>query len=325
MMNYPLIYFIRRKIPFTGKILAIIFSLLVLFIPSVGIVHSGAFDNSVVHSSNQDLTGVVNNYKISNSLYDISSNANSTLSGQNTINLIPDDLNIISGVSSEKIESFSPNTPLFKNYNYSIIESINSNQVPAASLSTGSNNGAVSLADISIGYTGSENLGVISEYFSYEANSTMDMTFKVTAQSGSLILFVSNGYTLVPNGFCTLNPVQINGNSIQGLQGTSIQGSGGIWSSICPAYMQVNNSGTFYISANFKSTDGAITSYVLVIGPEQNVNPPAITNTGQTNFPYMLLSAITIGAVISFAVTVYSFSKKENLREAQKHLSGNKI
>ena len=133
----------------------------------------------------------------------------------------------------------------------------------------------------------------------------MEINFTVKAQSGSIILFISNGYTQVANGFCTLNSVQINGNSINGLPGTNTQVPGGIWSSICLAYLQVNTSGTG-VSATFKSTNGAITGYVLVIGPKQIVNPPNTTNPDLTNFPYQLLSAIIIAAIISSAVVIHS-------------------
>ena len=80
------------------------------------------------------------------------------------------------------------------------------------------------------------------------------------------------------------------------------------------SYLQVNTSGIYNITANFKSTDGAITGYVLVIGPQQLVNPPAKTGTGQTNFPYILLSAIAIGVIISSVVIVYTNKKEKGLK-----------
>ena len=313
MMYCPLVFSKMRKFRFSTKVVAIILSLIVLLIVSEGAVQSVTTTGEINSGSLNRLYGV-SDYKISNNPYEITSYANSTLSGHNLIDLNTGNLNIVSGVASQMIRSTSPNTPLFTNYNNSIIEAIDSNAFSNATITTESLSAAVSLADISINYSGGQSLGIISKCFLYEANSTMNMNFKVTVPGGSIILFISNGYTQVANGFCTLNSVQINGNSINGLTGTSIQGIGGIWSSICPAYLQVNTSGIYNITANFKSTDGAITGYVLVIGPQQLVNPPANTNTDKTNFPYILLSAIAIGVIISSVVIVYTNKKEKGLK-----------
>ena len=322
-MDYSLVFPKIRKLEFAYKIMSIIFTMMVLLIAADSFVQAVTPAVGEIQSGNQYNFKVAQSYKMSNSIYEVSSVASSTISNQESINLNPGDLNILSGVSSQMIVTMSPNTPIFANYNDSIIETVNSTVTSTASLSTNAISGAISLADISINYTGVGSLGIINKYFLYEANSTMEMNFTVKAQSGSIILFISNGYTQVANGFCTLNSVQINGNSINSLPGTSIQGAGGIWSSICPAYLQVNTSGTYGVSATFKSTNGAITGYVLVIGPQQIVNPPASTNTGFTNFPYLLLSAIAIAVVISSVVIVYSFNKRIKAHGIYKIPNGN--
>ena len=114
--------------------MAIIFTVMVLLIAADSFVQAITPAVGEIQSGNQYNFKVAQSYKMSNSIYEVSSVASSTISNQESINLNPGDLNILSGVSSQRMVTMSPNAPIFANYNNSILETANSNVTSTAAL-----------------------------------------------------------------------------------------------------------------------------------------------------------------------------------------------
>ena len=256
------------------------------------------------NSENQRL----NTFQSPGNEYHVSSRAVSGSSGSATISSIPAETDIVSAVSSQIMDSLSNESPLFKAYNNSVI-GISYPPLPSSfKASSASDNDATSIQVIAINSSANSNLGVISRYMCYEVNSSKNMLFSTQVNSGDLIVYVSTGYTQVVNGFCTIEPVKINGQSPTGLNGTDIQISGGVWSSICSAVYQVNSTGSYNICATYSSTDGGITSYVLVIG---QVNNDYSTSFYETGLPAGTTWYVNLTGGQSFSSTTSSVSFSE--------------
>ncbi len=258
-------------------------SCIVLFLIAMIIFQVPSSGLSKVNSHTRNLESEIHSFNTFQSLgnnYQVSSRAVSESTGSASISSIPGEIDIVDAVSSQILSSLSNESPMFSAYNNSII-GISHPPLPASfKANSASSNDATSLQVIAINSSSNNKLGIIAEYMCYEVNSSKNMSFNTDVSSGNLIVYISTGYTQVANGFCTDQPVKINGQSPTGLNGTSIQIYGSVWSSICSAVYPVNSTGSYNIYATYSSTDGAITSYVLVIGQVTNNYSTSFYETG---------------------------------------------